>query len=65
MVDAFTKLQMDIIFSIHNYCEKKKGIQNILLLQTNDKYKVIKRKPVVSEHSPNLFPYTKTFICID
>ena len=47
MVIAFTNFQMDFINSIQNYYKKKKGIWNILLLQTNDKYKVVKGKPVV------------------
>ena len=55
---------MDFIFSIRNYCRKKKDTQNILLLQTNDKYIVVKRKLVVSEQSPNLFLYIHTYICI-
>ena len=37
-------LQMDLIFSIRNFHKKKKIIQNILLLQPNDKLNVIKRK---------------------
>ena len=44
---------------------RKKDRRNILLLQTNDKYKVVKRKPVVTEPSPNLFLYIQTYICID
>ena len=65
MVDAFTNLQMDFIFSIRKYCKKKKDIRNILLLQKNDKYKVVKRKPVVRERCPNLFLYIQIYICID
>ena len=65
MVDAFTNLQMDFIFSVQKYCKKKKDIRNILLLQTNDKYKVVKRKPIVSESSSNLFLYIQKYICID
>ena len=40
MIDVFTNLQMDFIFSIRNYC-KKKRYTKYLLLQTNDKYKVV------------------------
>ena len=41
---AFTNLQMDFIFSIWNYCEKKRNdIQNIFLLETSGKYKVVNR----------------------
>ena len=61
MVHAFTNLQLDFIFSIRNYCKKKKDIRNILLLRTNGKYKVVKRKPVVSDRSPNLFLYIETY----
>ena len=45
--------------------QEKKDIQSILLLQTNGKCKVVKRKPVVSEPSPNLFLQIHTYICID
>ena len=48
MVDAFI-----IDLFCRNYSKKKKDKQNILLLQTNDKYKVVKRKPVINERSPN------------
>ena len=50
MINAFTKLQMDLIFSIRNYYKKKKVIRNILLLQPNDKHKVVKRKPAVRKY---------------
>ena len=36
MVNAFSNLQIDFIFSVRNYC-KTKSYRNILLLQTNDK----------------------------
>ena len=65
VVDAFTNHQMDFIFSIRSYCKKKKIYENIVLLQTNGKYKVVKRKPTVSKRSPNLFLYIHTYICID
>ena len=42
MINAFTNLQMDLIFSIRNYYKKKKVLRNILLLQANEKYKVVK-----------------------
>ena len=45
--------------------KKKKIYENIVLLQTNGKYKVVKRKPTVSKRSPNLFLYIHTYICID
>ena len=51
-------------FQYETIAGKKKDTQNILLLQTNDKYIVVKRKPVVSEQSPNLFLYIHTYICI-
>ena len=68
---------MNFIFSMRNCCMKKKDIRNILLLQTNDKYKVVKRKTVVgydsivflvffrtqSGSSPNLFFHIHTYIC--
>ena len=47
MVNAFANFQMDLIFSLRNYCKKEKDIPNILLFLTNDKCKVVKRKPVV------------------
>ena len=36
MVNALTNLQIDFTFSI-----RKKAMRNILLLQANDKYKVV------------------------
>ena len=44
-------------FSYETIERKKKDARNILLLQTNDKYQLVKRKPVVSELSQNLFLY--------
>ena len=51
MVNAFTNFQMDLIFSLRSYCKKEKDIPNILLFLTNEKYKVVKRKPVVGYDS--------------
>ena len=66
MVDAFTNLQMEFIF-LYETIARKKRYRNILILQANDKYKVVIRKPVVSERSPNLFLYsfTPTFVLIN
>ena len=50
MINAFTNLQMDLIFSIRNYYKKKKVLRNILLLQANEKYKVVKRKLAVRNY---------------
>ena len=47
MVNAFTNLQIDFIFSIRNYSKKKKDIRNIFA--ENDK--VVERKPVVGYDS--------------
>ena len=52
-------------FLYETIARRKKDIQNILLLQANDKYIAVKRKLVVSERSPNLFLYIHTYICID
>ena len=46
MKNAFTTLSF-----LYETIARKKGIRNILLLQTNDKYKVAKRKPVVGDDS--------------
>ena len=64
MVDVSTNPQIDFIFSVRTFARKKKDIRNILLLQTDDKYKVFKRKPVVSERSPNLFLHIHACICV-
>ena len=50
MVNAFTNLQMDLIFSIRNYYKKKNILRNILLNQANEKSRVIKRKPAVRKY---------------
>ena len=34
MINAFTNLQMDLIFSIRNYYKKNKVIRNILMTDT-------------------------------
>ena len=34
MINAFTNLQMDLTFSIRNYCKKNKVIRNILMTDT-------------------------------
>ena len=65
MADVFTNLQIDFMFSIRILARKEKDIRNILLLQTNDKYKVVKSKPVVSQRSPNLLAHIQAYICID
>ena len=65
MADVFTNLQIDFMFSIRILARKEKDIRNILLLQTNDKYKVVKSKPVVSQRSPNLLVHIQAYICID
>ena len=64
MVDVFTNLQMDFIFSCETIA-RETSIRNILLLLTNGKCKVVKKKPVVSEPSPNLFLQIHNYICID
>ena len=46
-------MHLSLIFSVETIPRRKKDKQNILLLQTNDKYKVVKRKPVINERSPN------------
>ena len=46
MKNAFTTLSF-----LYETIARKKGIRNILLLQTNDKYKVAKRKPVLGHDS--------------
>ena len=52
MADAFANLTIDFIkFYVKLQQEKKQ--RNILLLQTNDTYKVVKRKLVVGECSSN------------
>ena len=50
MINAFTNLQMGLIFSIRNFYKKKKVLRNILLLQANEKYKVVKMKPAVRKY---------------
>ena len=52
MGNTFTNRHID--FSIRNYC-KKKSIRNILLLPTNNRYKVAKRKPVVGYDSVSIY----------
>ena len=47
MINAFTKLQIDFIFSIRNYYKKKIYTKYFALA---DKYKVIKRKPAVKKY---------------
>ena len=44
---------------------RKKDIRKTLLLRKNVKYKDVKRKPVFSEPTPNLFLYIQTYIGID
>ena len=50
MINAFTNLQMGLIFSIRNFYKKKKVLRNNLLLQANEKCKVVKRKPAVRKY---------------
>ena len=50
MVNAFTNLQMDLIFSIRNYYKKKNVSRNILLYQASEKSRVVKRKPAVRKY---------------
>ena len=61
-VNAFTNLHMDFIFSIRHCCKKKKDIRNILLLQTNGKHKVVKRKPVVGYDLTRSLPMTSILV---
>ena len=51
MVDVFTNFQTDFIFSIRNYC-KKKRYTKYLLLQTNDKYEVVKGNRLLANALP-------------
>ena len=60
MVNAFTMMHLPIfkytLAFLYEIIASKKGMRNILLLQTNYKYKVVKRKPVVGNDSGSSRP---------
>ena len=65
MIDVFTNPQIDFIFSIRNYC-KKKRYTKYLLLQTNDKYKVVKKNWLLANALlVYSFKFTLTFVLIN
>ena len=66
MVDAFTNSQMDSIF-LYETIARKKDMRSILLLQTNDKYKVVvKGKGLLANALPIYsFKFTRTFVLIN
>ena len=64
MVDVLTNLQMDFIFSIRNYCKKKKIYKTFCFCRQMTNTKLLKEL-VVSERSLKLFLCIHTYICID